>query len=77
MRYAWVIAFAWALAACGGDVGTVTVDLITSPNSTILDAVEVLRLTVTQPHQVTEATRGDAAGSRSTSRSKRTARAAR
>jgi hypothetical protein len=45
------------LAACGGGTGTLTVALATAPGSTVLDPVQTLRLTVTSPHQVYEATR--------------------
>jgi hypothetical protein len=51
------LALACALAACGGTTGTVTLDLATAPGSTVLDAVQQLRLTVTDPHQVIEAGR--------------------
>jgi hypothetical protein len=43
------------LCACGGGVGTVDVGLTTAPGSHVLDAVETLRLTITNPHQVTTA----------------------
>lgn len=47
-----------ALAAgCTGTVGTVSVSLVTAPGSTVLDAVQTLRLTVTNPRQVTTASR--------------------
>lgn len=45
------------LAACESTTGTVTLDIATAPGSTVLDPVETLRLTVTEPHQVEEATR--------------------
>jgi hypothetical protein len=48
---------ALALAACGGTTGTVTVSLITATGSHVLDNVQTIRLTVTEPHQVVEATR--------------------
>lgn len=48
---------ALALAACGGTTGTVTVALVTSTGSHVLDAVQTIRLTVTEPHQVVEAKR--------------------
>ncbi|HEX3761591.1 MAG TPA: hypothetical protein VHW23_22995 [Kofleriaceae bacterium] len=47
-----------ALAGCAGATGTVAVSLVTAPDSHVLDAVTRLRLTVTQPHQVVDATRG-------------------
>jgi len=46
------------VTGCAGTTGTVTVSLLTAPDSHLLDAVQRLRLTVTQPHQVVEATRG-------------------
>ena len=47
-----------ALAAgCSGTVGTLSVSLTTAPGSTLLDAVQQLRLTVTNPRQVTTANR--------------------
>lgn len=49
---------ALALAACTGTVGTVDVSLTTAPGSTVLDAVQRLRLTLTEPRQVVEAERG-------------------
>lgn len=49
---------ALALCGCGGTTGTLSVTLVTAPGSHVLDAVQRLRLTVTQPHQVVEATRG-------------------
>lgn len=49
---------ALALCACTGTTGTVAVELITAPDSHVLDAVQRLRLTITQPHQVIEAARG-------------------
>ena len=47
-----------ALAACSGNVGTLSISLTTAPGSHILDSAETLRLTLTNPHQVTTATRG-------------------
>jgi hypothetical protein len=43
--------------ACTGTTGTVTLDLATSPGSRVLDAVDRIRLTITNPHQVIEAGR--------------------
>ena len=48
---------ALALAACTGTTGTVTLDLATAPGSHVLDAVQRLRMTITNPHQVIEAGR--------------------
>ncbi len=49
---------ALALCGCAGTTGTVTVELVTAPDSHVLDAVQRMRLTITQPHQVVEAARG-------------------
>ena len=46
------------LAACNGTVGTLSVTLTTAPGSTLLDSAQTLNLTITNPHQVTTATRG-------------------
>ena len=46
------------LAACNGTVGTLSVTLTTAPGSTLLDGAQTLNLTITNPHQVTTATRG-------------------
>jgi hypothetical protein len=51
---------ALALCGCTGTTGTVAVELLTAPDSHVLDPVQRLRLTVTQPHQVVEAARGPA-----------------
>jgi hypothetical protein len=51
---------ALALCGCTGTTGTVAVELITAPDSHVLDAVQRIRLTITQPHQVVEAARGQA-----------------
>lgn len=48
---------ALALAGCAGSGGTVQVNLVTAPDAHLLDAVQKLRVTLTQPHQVVEATR--------------------
>jgi hypothetical protein len=50
-------ALALALAACTSSTGTVRVSLITAPGSHLLDAVQTLRVTLTQPRKVIEATR--------------------
>lgn len=49
---------ALALCGCAGTTGTVAVTLLTAPDSHVLDAVQRLRLTITEPHQVVEAARG-------------------
>jgi len=49
-----VAAFA---VGCQATVGTVDVSLVTAPGSTLLDGVQTLRLVLTNPHQVTTATR--------------------
>ena len=54
------LGLAAGLAACGGTTGTLAVDLVTAPDSHVLDAVQRLRLTLTEPHQVVEAVRGAA-----------------
>jgi len=46
-----------ALCGCSGTTGTVTLALATAPDSHVLDAVETLRLTVTDPRRVIEAAR--------------------
>ena len=51
---------ALALVGCTGTTGTVAVELVTAPDSHVLDPVQRLRLTITQPHQVVEAARGAA-----------------
>jgi hypothetical protein len=51
---------ALTLCACTGTVGTVTLDLATAPGSQVLDAVDTLRLTITNPHQVIESKRTQA-----------------
>ena len=45
------------LAACSGNVGTVAVTLVTAPGSHVLDTAQTLELVLTNPHQVTTATR--------------------
>jgi hypothetical protein len=47
------------LAACNGQNGDVTISLATAPGSTVLDSVQTLRLTITNPMQVTTAERTD------------------
>lgn len=46
-----------ALAACSGETGTLAVTLTTAPGSTLLDGVEKLQLTLTNPPQVETAVR--------------------
>lgn len=48
---------AFLLAACGGTVDTVDVTLAVAPGSTILDNVQTLKLTLTNPPQTQTATR--------------------
>jgi hypothetical protein len=48
---------ALALCGCTGTTGTVAVELVTAPDSHVLDPVQRLRLTITQPRQVVEAAR--------------------
>lgn len=45
------------LAACGGESGTISVSLTTAPGSTVLDGVQTLQLTVTEPREVFTAER--------------------
>jgi len=45
------------LAACSGNTGNIAVSLTTAPGSTVLDGVQTLRMTVTNPHQVLTAHR--------------------
>src|SRR5262249_46459162 len=46
-----------ALCSCGGSGGTIQVSLVTAPDSHLLDAVQKLRVTLTQPRQVVVADR--------------------
>jgi len=48
---------ALALCACTGTTGTLQLQLVTAPDSQLLDAVERLRLTITNPRQVVESAR--------------------
>ena len=50
------------LCACGGTVGTVNVSLTTAPGSHVLDSVQTLQLTITNPHQVTTAQKNASGG---------------
>ncbi len=45
------------LAGCGGDVGTLQVSLVTAPDSTLMDQVQRLRVTLDEPPTVVEAER--------------------
>lgn len=45
------------VAACAGETGTLSVGLTTAPGSTLLDSVQTLRMTVTNPPQVITAER--------------------
>jgi hypothetical protein len=49
-----------ACAACGGETGTITVELATAPGSDLLSRIQRLRLTLTEPRKVVEAERGPA-----------------
>ncbi|HUJ61026.1 MAG TPA: hypothetical protein VLX92_21130 [Kofleriaceae bacterium] len=46
------------VAACSGNVGTISVSLVTAPGSTVLDNAETLQLTITNPHTVSTSPRG-------------------
>lgn len=52
-----LLAAAALLAACDGRTGTVALELTTAPGSTVLDAVDRLRLTLTNPRAVFESVR--------------------
>jgi hypothetical protein len=54
------LALALAASGCTAATGTVSVELATAPGSHVLDPVHQLRLTLTRPHRVIEATRGAA-----------------
>ena len=57
MRPLAALTLALCASACAGTTGTIGVDLVTAPGSHLLDAVQRLRLTITEPHQVVEAMR--------------------
>ena len=57
MRVTPRVAVLGALAACAGKTGTISVSLVTAPGSTVLDPVQTLRMTVTDPQQVLTAQR--------------------
>ena len=46
------------LAACNGTIGTIDVSLVTAPDSHVLDSAQTLKLVLTNPHEVSMATRG-------------------
>ena len=48
-----------ALTACQDQSGTIQLGLTTAPGSTVLDAVELLRVTITEPREVFETVRTD------------------
>jgi len=48
------------LAACQGETGTIQLELTTAPGSAVLDGVQRLRVTLTDPPTVVEAARTDA-----------------
>jgi hypothetical protein len=52
-----VVAALALVGGCQATSGTVDVSLVTAPGSTLLDGVQTLRLVLTNPHQVTTATR--------------------
>ena len=52
------LALAALLAGCESTTGTIRLELATAPGSTVLDGVETLRLTLTNPREVEEAPRG-------------------
>ncbi len=56
MRASWLVA---AVAGCNGTTGTVQLELTTAPSSTLLDGVQRLRVTITDPLDVVEAHRTD------------------
>lgn len=49
----------FALAACTGSTGTIQLELTTAPGSNVIEAVQRLRVTLTDPPFVTEAVRTD------------------
>ena len=46
-------------AGCGGQTGTIHIDLVTAPDSDLLSQIDKARATLSDPHQVTEAQRQD------------------
>jgi hypothetical protein len=61
MRHALALVVA-LLAGCDGATGTIALDLATAPGSTVLDGVEKLRVTVSNPFRSFETTRSDNGG---------------
>ncbi|MBP6634153.1 MAG: hypothetical protein KA297_32365 [Kofleriaceae bacterium] len=51
---------AMAMAACTGEVGTLSVEIVTAPGSTVLATATRLRATLSAPRTVVEADRGEA-----------------
>ena len=49
----------FALAACTGSTGTIQLELTAAPGSNVIEAVQRLRVTLTDPPFVTEAVRTD------------------
>jgi hypothetical protein len=58
------VRLAWLplLAACQGSTGTIDLALTTAPGSTVLDGVQHLRVTLSEPFTVLEADRGASGG---------------
>lgn len=56
------LALALAAGACGGASGTIVLDLTTAPGSTVLDGVQRLRVTVTNPWRTFDTERADDGG---------------
>ncbi len=52
-----LLPLALTLSACDGETGTLSVTLTTAPGSTLLDSVQTLRMTITNPPQVFTAER--------------------
>lgn len=52
------LALVSVLAACQGESGTISLGLTTAPGSAVLDGVDLLRITLTNPPAVRETTRG-------------------
>ncbi len=53
------LAIVAALAGCAGETGTLAVTLTQAPGATLLDGVQTLRVTITEPHQVVTVERTD------------------
>ena len=56
-RRAWLFSLVWALVACTGVEGTITLELVTAPDSEVMDPVVRARLTLSDPETVVEAER--------------------